>query len=256
MLRVPYRHLSRRITPLISISQHPVILQTMERHIMSHARTRQPRAPESPDVKLSKSLSYILRHGPAKEKLPIQQDGYMNVMQLLNHPRLKGIKFTDIRRVVDSNSKNRFKLEYRGHDGQETLNLDDPGGWWIRANQGHSFTVTDLELEPITDPESCPVAIHGTYMEVWKNAIRSQGLSKMKRNHIHLAAGLPGETGIISGMRSNSDVYIYVDIKKAIEDGIRFYKSENGVILTDGKDGVLPPQYFGKVVNKNGDSLL
>ncbi|KAK9377673.1 KptA family-domain-containing protein [Lipomyces chichibuensis] len=256
MLSVYCCHFSRRITPLISISQYTILLRTMEQHTMSHARTRQPRTPESADVKLSKSLSYILRHGPAKEKLPIQPDGYMNVMQLLNHPRLKGIKFADVRRVVDSNSKNRFKLEHRRLDGQETLNLDDPTGWWIRANQGHSFAVTELELEPITDPESCPVAIHGTYMEVWNKAIKSQGLSKMKRNHIHLAAGLPGETRVISGMRANSNVYIYIDMKKAIEDGIRFYKSDNGVILTDGKDGVLPPQYFSKVVNKNGDSLL
>ncbi|KAJ8103813.1 phosphotransferase KptA/Tpt1 [Lipomyces tetrasporus] len=228
----------------------------MQQQTTSRLRTRQNRAPESPDVKLSKSLSYILRHAAAKEKLPIQLDGYMNVTQLLTHPRFRGITFSDIRRVVDTNSKNRFKLEYRALDGLETANPDNPTGWWIRANQGHSVVVTDLDLEPITDTESCPVAVHGTYLGTWNKYIKSQGLSKMKRNHIHLAAGLAGESGVISGMRASSEVYIYIDIKRAIKDGIKFYKSENGVILTDGKDGVLEPQYFDKVVNKDGDTLL
>ncbi|KAK9236224.1 KptA family-domain-containing protein [Lipomyces kononenkoae] len=256
MLKIINRHSSFRPALLISISSYTEILQTMDRHATSRPRTRQPRAPDSPDVKLSKSLSYILRHGPVKEKLPIQADGYMNVADLLHHPRLKGITFTDVRRVVDSNTKNRFKLEHRGADGQATVNIDEATGWWIRANQGHSFEVPDLELEPIINPESCPVVIHGTYTDVWNKAIKTQGLRKMKRNHIHLAAGLPGESGVISGIRTSSDVYIYVDMKKAIADGIEFYKSENGVILTEGKDGVLPPQYFWKVVNSTGDSLL
>ncbi|KAK9369769.1 KptA family-domain-containing protein [Lipomyces kononenkoae] len=255
MLKIINWHCSRRPAQFISISSYATILQTMEMHTTSRPRTRQPRAPESPDVKLSKSLSYILRHGPVKEKLPIQPDGYMNVAELLKHPRLRGITFADIRRVVDSNTKNRFKLEHRGPDGQATMN-SEPTGWWIRANQGHSFEVPDLELEQIINPESCPVVIHGTYTDAWNNGIRSQGLRKMKRNHIHLAAGLPGESGVISGMRTSSDVYIYVDMKKAIADGIKFYKSENGVILTEGKGGVLPPQYFEKVLNRIGDSLL
>lgn len=40
--------------------------------------------------------------------------------------------------------------------------------------------------------------LHGTTLAAW-DAIRSSGgLSRMKRNHIHLAAGRPG-SGIISG---------------------------------------------------------
>lgn len=72
-----------------------------------------------------------------------------------------------------------------------------------------------LELTPILEASSYPEVIHGTYLKFW-NSIRLFGLSRMKRRHIHLAAGKPGETGIISGMRSSADVLIYIDMRKAI----------------------------------------
>jgi 2'-phosphotransferase len=40
-------------------------------------------ARDSPDVQLSKTLSYLLRHGAEKEKLPIRDDGYVRVRDLV-----------------------------------------------------------------------------------------------------------------------------------------------------------------------------
>ena len=79
----------------------------------------------------------------------------------------------------------------------------------------------------------------------------------MNRNHIHFATGLLGEEGVISGMRYSCNVLIYIDLVKALEGGIKFFKSENGVILTEGLngEGCLPKDYFAKVVNKTGDVL-
>ncbi len=63
------------------------------------------------------------------------------------------------------------------------------------------------------------------------------------------------------GMRKSCDLLIYIDIGTAITgtdnvkfkpdfpDGIHFYLSDNGVILTSGKNGVLEPKYFKKVVS-------
>ena len=44
------------------------------------------REDESPDVKISKALSYILRHGAAKEGLKMRPDGYVRVDDIVRLP--------------------------------------------------------------------------------------------------------------------------------------------------------------------------
>lgn len=58
----------------------------------------------------------------------------------------------------------------------------------------------DLELKPVLagSPECPAEAVHGSYLRNW-SSIKQQGLSRMNRTHIHLAPGLPGEDGVISG---------------------------------------------------------
>lgn len=51
--------------------------------------------------------------------------------------------------------------------------------------------------------------------------IGEQGLSKMNRNHIHMAHGLLGEDGVISGMRQRCDLYIHIDTAKAVGGNMR-----------------------------------
>lgn len=107
--------------------------------------------------------------------------------------------------------------------------------------------VENLELEQILDPSSVPNVIHGTYLRNLSQ-IKERGLSRMRRNHIHCAPQLPNDKAVISGARSDSEVYIYIDLKKALNDGIKFYKSKNGVILTPGNlEGILEPKYFLKI---------
>ncbi|CAG8767756.1 10812_t:CDS:2, partial [Racocetra persica] len=164
---------------------------------------------ETPLVKLSKSLSYVLRHHAKDEGLNIREDGYVKLDDLLKLPRFNGTTFENIKFVVDNNDKKRFTLT------QETSD-DGISSWWIRANQGHSIEVKNLELEEITDHLQFSEIIHGTYLRNWKN-IESQGLSRMKRNHIHFASGLFGTEGVISGMRKNCDLFIYINAPKAME---------------------------------------
>lgn len=61
----------------------------------------------------------------------------------------------------------------------------------------------DLELKPVlAGSPDCPAeAVHGSYLRNW-SSIQQEGLSRMKRTHIHLALGLPGEEGVISGKLS------------------------------------------------------
>ncbi|KAL7885646.1 hypothetical protein AOLI_G00059410 [Acnodon oligacanthus] len=191
---------------------------------------------ESRNVRLSKSLSYALRHGASKMGLHMSSDGFIFVDELLAHQQFCSFSLEDLETVVATNDKQRFKLQ----------NHPENGRLQIRANQGHSVQVEYLELRPVVpDASDCPrEAVHGSYMRHWAS-IRSKGLSRMKRTHIHLAPGLPGDTQVISGMRQNCDLAVYIDVPKALSDGIKFYWSENGVLLTPGDaDGLLAPQYF------------
>lgn len=188
-------------------------------------------------IQLSKALSYILRHGASKEGLQMSE-GFVFVDELLKLQQLKRYSESDIRKVVDENDKKRFALRLDA----ATNRLQ------IRANQGHTMEVDDLELDPITDHSDAPVVVHGTYSECWE-LIKTQGLSRMSRNHIHFAPGEPGEEGVISGMRSSCEILVFINLKKALSDGFRFYRSANNVILCPGNEqGFLPPQYFEKVV--------
>jgi len=163
----------------------------------------------------------------------------------LTHPKFRQYSLSQIKEIVDNNDKQRFTI----------TSLDTPEGpkEFIRANQGHSIKTIQVEMQPITSATEYPTIIHGTNTKAWKLIENDpKGLSRMKRNHIHFATGLLGEEGVISGMRHSCNVLIYIDLEKALKDGVKFFKSENGVVLTEGVngEGYLPNDYFKKVVMK------
>ena len=83
------------------------------------------------------------------------------------------------------------------------------------------------------------------------------GLNKMARNHVHMAIGMPGKNGVISGMRASCEIVIEVNMVRAIkEGGISFHISENKVILSSGIDGVIPSRFFRHVtIIKTGEII-
>ena len=92
--------------------------------------------------------------------------------------------------------------------------------------------------------------MHGTYSKFWPN-IKAEGLKRMNRTHVHFAPGEPGESEVISGMRGSCDILVFLDLSRALKDGLKFYKSRNNVLLCPGnEDGVILPQYFSKVINR------
>lgn len=68
----------------------------------------------------------------------------------------------------------------------------------------------------------------------------------MARNHIHLSQGY----NATSGMRNSCDLLIEIDVQMAMQDGVIFFKSQNGVILTEGIDGFLNKKYFKLVKDR------
>lgn len=222
---------------------------------------------DTPDIRLSKALSSILRHNAEKENIPIRPDGFVLVADLMKNNKIRPYKLEDIARVVRDNEKKRFamvKKETVEKNSEEAS--QDPGvptedqvtnttvqDWYIRANQGHSLTTVKVAFKPLRALEDFPVAegsehpfvIHGTNSSAWSTIQKTAGLSRMNRTHIHMASGLFGEDHVVSGMRKKANVYIYIDIPKALEAGIPFELSANGVILSSGNDqGFIPKELF------------
>ncbi|TYH40226.1 hypothetical protein ES332_D12G232200v1 [Gossypium tomentosum] len=60
------------------------------------------------------------------------------------------------------------------------------------------------------------VCVHGTYKRNLES-ILELGLKRMKRLHVHFSSGLPTDGEVISGMRRDVNVLIYLDVRKALE---------------------------------------
>ena len=125
----------------------------------------------------------------------------------------------ELEAVVAQNEKQRFSF-----DGTRER---------IRANQGHS-TPVDLELEPTEPPEAL---YHGT-ANTNLAAILETGLVRMKRHHVHLSHDT--ETAHRVGSRHGKPVVLRVNARAMREAGFVFYRSENGVWLTDS----VPAEYL------------
>ena len=193
--------------------------------------------------KISKTLSYILRHGALKYRLEINEYGYIKIQNILLLRQFSGVSLDDIFEIVYDDSKGRYTIKQSQDD------------YYIKANQGHTINIPNLELTRITNASDYPVVIHGTTYRNWLLIKDSFGIHRMKRNHIHLAVGEPNNAR--SGIRRDSSIIIYIDLKKAIDSGIKFFISPNNVILTEGLNGFLPKTSFVKVYDrKKGEFIL
>ncbi len=157
--------------------------------------------------------------------------------------------------MVKENDKQRFSLipvpvqEDDVFEGP-AADSDDPAAYLIRANQGHSIAIESASLlTPFTDTDIPDIVVHGTFYGAWPLILEAGGLSKMGRNHIHFALGVPGNAEpVISGMRKDAQILIYVDAKKAMDKGLKWWKSENEVVLTEGDErGMLGLEFVVRV---------
>lgn len=166
---------------------------------------------------LSRFLSYALRHDPSY----VDGNGWADVQNLLERAGKQGYvaDYSALVRAVQENEKQRFSLS---EDGTK-----------IRANQGHSFTV-DLGLEEQQPPEAL---YHGT-VDRFLPSIFENGLQKMSRQHVHLSADRL--TALVVGRRRGRAVVLSVVADAMYRDGHKFFRSENGVWLTNS----VPPQFL------------
>lgn len=164
-----------------------------------------------------KKLSYLLRHGAIKAGINMDTDGYVIVDDVL---KFLNTDFSTIEKVVKEDNKNRYSLK------------EENGKFYIRANQGHSIQSIDSEelLTPITKPVYC---FHATYKKNLEN-IKKEGLKPMSRKHVHFATKM-------SMVRKDANLFLELNLKNLLEDGYRFYMSDNNVILTES---IIPFKYL------------
>lgn len=172
-------------------------------------------------IKLSKFLSLVLRHDPARIGITLDSAGWTDVAALLAAAAAHGTSITraQLAEIVATSDKQRFALS--------------PDGERIRANQGHSVEV-ELELAPATPPA---ILYHGT-VDRFLPAIRDQGLIKGARHHVHLSADLTTAEKV--GGRRGKPVILTVRAAEMVEAGCPFFVSQNGVWLTDH----VPPTFI------------
>ena len=168
----------------------------------------------SQDLKTSsKFLSLILRHDPGKIGLTLDPQGWADVEELLAKvPAKFGLTRERLNELVPTNDKQRFAIS--------------EGGERIRANQGHS-TKVDLALAPIEPPETL---FHGTATR-FLDSILAEGLKPGSRQHVHLS--LDEETALKVGQRHGKPVILTLPALELHRADKQFYRSENGVWLTD-----------------------
>ena len=58
-------------------------------------------------------------------------------------------------------------------------------------------------------------------------------------------------------MRKSANTFIYINVQMALDAGVRFFLSSNGVVLTEGDEsGYLHPRFFLRVTDGKGNELL
>ena len=165
-------------------------------------------------VKISRFLSLVLRHEPAKIGITLDSAGWVGIEELLEacNAHGKNITAAQLDFVVENNDKKQF-----------AFNEDKTR---IRANQGHSVEV-ELEYQPTVPPM---VLYHGTASR-FLPAINEQGLLKGNRHHVHLSENV--KTARAVGERHGKAVILVVRSEQMQQDGYHFFLSANGVWLTD-----------------------
>lgn len=173
-------------------------------------------------IQLGKHISYILRHHPEKYHIQMDDEGWVDVQELLNvlERHFGLLSENDIIALMQQSDKQRYEL--KDHK--------------IRAYYGHSLK-KKIKKKVQEPPE---ILYHGTARR-FMDAILMQGLQPMSRQYVHLSQDI--ETAIQVGSRHDEKpIILKIYALKAFQDGIKFYLGNEKVWLSE----TIPPQYIEK----------
>jgi putative RNA 2'-phosphotransferase len=122
-------------------------------------------------IRLSKLMSFVLRHDPTALDLALDAEGWIDltdfVAAISSQPKWRAVTRGDIETVVTTSDKQRFEIQ----------------AGRIRARYGHSRAAQPT-YEPVTPPA---ILYHGTPRRNLA-AIQQDGLRAMSRQYVHLSA--------------------------------------------------------------------
>lgn len=167
--------------------------------------------------KLSKEISYALRHAPWEYELELDEEGWVSLEQLLQALRLdqrwEAVNEQDIRKIIETADKQRFEVA----DGK------------MRALYGHS--VPRKIIKKAETPPS--IVYHGTARR-FAAQILDEGLRPMGRQYVHLSADK--DTAMLVGKRRDAaPVLLKVDAEMARNEGVMFYPGNFSFSTTRGR---------------------
>lgn len=174
-------------------------------------------------TELSKVISHALRHEPWVYELELNEEGWVEVETLIKtlkqeREEWKNLSIQDLEEMINRSSKKRYEII----------------GNKIRALYGHSLPGKLLK-EPSEPPE---FLFHGTSRRAWE-IIKSSGLLPMNRQYIHLSSDK--KTALEVGKRKDKKpLLLNIKAKKAFQKGIKFYKGNEKVWLSD----YVPAEYI------------
>ena len=166
-------------------------------------------------LKLSKEISYALRHAPWEYELELDEEGWVSTKQLLfslrENKQWTNISEEQLVKMIALSEKKRHEIR----NGK------------IRAHYGHSLPMKIKKREQ-NPPD---VLYHGTTLKSKEN-IETEGLQPRQRQYVHLSEDL--KTALDVGKRREEEpVILVINAQQAHTDGIKFYYGNEKVWLAD-----------------------
>ncbi len=174
--------------------------------------------------RLSKFLSYVLRHGPGSLGLTVDSNGFIPLDSLISAIRRQKnwgwVTLEDVSKIQKRSEKRRFEIV----------------GNRIRALYGHTLP-SKVQHEEVIPPL---ILYHGTPRENLQSILK-EGLSPMHRQYVHLSS-TANEAENVGLRRDENPVILRVHALDAHKEGVRFYRA-GSVFLSEP----IPPRYLERI---------
>jgi len=155
--------------------------------------------------RLSRFLTFLLRHKPKDYPLTIDREGFAPWQEVVDMVQERFYDATEeqIRDLIASGEKKRFEMR----------------GDKVRATYGHSFPV-DLGNTQATPPAQL---YYGAARDLAQSMLRN-GLKPRDRQYVHLSVSA-AEAESVARRHDPAPAILVVDAQAAHAEGIRFFES-------------------------------